>query len=215
MTLRKIQLALVLVLLTLPACGGGSTTGPAGPVYLNAPDDLIEGLRVAWESRDASKVSPLLSDDFEFFLPRNDVEFWGLTPSWGKSAEMQCSTAIFTGQAGLRPGQKYQPPVDNRFTFGLYMTPVEPDWQVTPRLDPPFAGLLARRYDVIMTAQYINTDLDFVGSRQEFFIEDKIVSENPETHQYFIRAWRDQGNPDPALRHGTISWGFFKSFFFE
>jgi hypothetical protein len=207
-------LPLLAVLASLGACGGDGGTGPTDPPpppVLNTPDELVEALRVAWEARNPAMGS-LLSDTFRFHFSRNDVDFWALPATWGSAEELSCVGNLFAGDAGLRPGGVVQSPLDTRFTFGLNLTPVEGAWAVTTRQDPPFAGLLSRRYDVIMIAQYVSADFDFVGSRNEFFLSEETVlqADGTEARRYVIQEWRDLGNPNPALRHGTISWGFFK-----
>jgi hypothetical protein len=211
---KLVPIVLVACLAMFPGCGGDGGTGPSGPSdppLVNTPDDVIESLRIGWEARNPD-LAALLSDTFTFHFAPFDVEFWGAPATWSGGAELGCLGHIFSGDPGERPGGIAQPAVDTRFTFGLILTPVEVDWAVTPRQDPPYAGLLARRYDVIMAAQYVNTDFDFVGSRNEFFlgIETFTRDDGTEARRYVLQEWRDLGNPDPVLRHGTISWGFFK-----
>jgi hypothetical protein len=209
-------LILVASLVALAGCGGESGTGPPGPPpeppLVNAPADVIESLRVAWDGRNPD-MADFLADDFMFYFPPFDVEFWGAPESWDVQEELICAQNIFAGDPGQRPGGVYQAPVDVQLgSFGIVLTPVDSDWAVTQRTDAPFAGLLARRYDVLMFAQYTSSDFDFVGSRSEFFLAEETFTQNDgsEARRYVLKRWRDLGNPNPALRHGTISWGFFK-----
>jgi hypothetical protein len=209
-----VRLLLPALLAGSAACGGGGDGGtgpPPPPTHVNTPDQLMEALRVAWEARNPA-MGTILSDTFTFHFPRNDVDFWQLPPTWGRTEELDCVRQLFAGDEGHRPGGAPQSAVDTRFTFGLVLTPVENDWAVTTRKDPPFAGLLSRRYDVIMIAQYVSADFDFVGSRNEFFLAEKDVTlpDGTPSKRWVIQEWRDLGNPDPVFRHGTISWGFFK-----
>jgi hypothetical protein len=184
---------------------------PPPPPLVNSPDDVIESLRILWESKDPAMGS-IFSDTFGFHFSPNDVDFWGLPASWGSAEELDCVRHLFAGDPGERPGGAVQPPLDTRFTFGLILAPVESDWAVTTRKDPPFAGLLVRTFDVLMFAQLTSGDLDFVGSRNQFYVveESFTQTDGTEARRYVIQAWRDLGNPSPAFRHGTISWGFFK-----
>jgi hypothetical protein len=202
-------------LAALAGCGGDSATGPPPPPpeppLVNTPDDVIESLRVTWEARNPA-MGALLSDTFQFHFAPFDVEFWLTPDAWGTTAELNCARRIFAGDPGQRPGGVFQAPVDIRFTFGLTLNPVESEWAVTTRQDAPYAGLLARRYDVLMIVQYTTSDFDFVGSRNEFFVavEDFTQTDGTEARRYVVQEWRDMGNPNPAFRHGTVSWGFFK-----
>jgi len=157
-------------------------------------------------------MEAFLASDFTFHFAPFDVEFWAVPPSWGTAEELSCATNIFSGDPGVRPGGAFQAPVDVRFGFGINLMPVESAWATTTRQDAPFAGLISRRYDVLMFAQYESSDFDFVGSRSEFFLAEETFTQNDgtEARRYVLKVWRDLGNPNPALRHGTISWGFFK-----
>lgn len=210
--------ALSMFALLLAGCGGdaGTQPPPPGPApLLNTPDDVIEGLRVAWESHDTTLLEPLLADDFVFYLSPNDVSFWGLDSAWSRAEEMSCCDNVFSGDTGMRPGGAFQAPVDARFGFGLSLKPVEQTWEMTKRVDEPFAGALARRYDQLMLVQYTTIDFDFIGSRQEFYIGavDVTGEDGGPARRYVLHAWQDLGIPNPDLRHGTWSWGYFKSIF--
>jgi hypothetical protein len=201
----------------LSACGGGDAPEepmgpPPEPVLVNAPDDVVESLRDAWNQHDYAALVEVLSDDFVFYVSPADADSAGVPLTWDRETELTATLHLFEGETGVGPDGTPQPPVDARFTFGLTMNP-EDDW--TMRDDPPFDGMVAREYVNTMTVQYENFDLNFIAGSQVFFVaeEDGTNEQGDAILVYRLKAWRDLGQTIPAYRHQAFTWGFLKALY--
>jgi len=201
--------------MVVSACGSeGSTGPPPDPPLVNAPDDVVAGLKDAWNRRDAAAVAALLSDDFVFHVSPADADSAGVPDLWARDTELTATEHLFAGEEGVGPDGTPQSPADPRFSFGLTVLPDEDGWTV--RDDPPFEGTLSRRYESSMTVQYANFDLDFIAGAQVFFVAEEPGTDQTgaAVRQYRLRAWQDLGQT-PVSRHRAFTWGFLKALYRE
>lgn len=195
--------------LAASGCGGSGPTAPSEPPLVNSPDEVVQALTTAWNTRDADALADLLSDGFTFHVSEADRDSAGVPESWDKETDLVAAANLFGGEVGVGPDGTPQPAADPRFSFGLTVTP-EDEW--TMQDAPPNEGTVARTYRNVMTVQYEDLNLDFITGRQTFFVAEEAGADGSGSpvRRYRLRAWRDLGQVE---RHQAFTWGFLKSMY--
>jgi hypothetical protein len=131
--------AAVLVAMLLASCAGDSKTGAKddGCSVPDTPDNLIQALACAYETKDLDFYESLLHDDYLFVFLVDVADSLGLPPEnpwWGKTADVHSTANLFA---------------DDAAGFTILFDPVSVGWTPTEvaRRDTVYAGLF-RRYMV-------------------------------------------------------------------